>query len=1057
MQYTINKDNYHDFKVFEVNKLPPRSYFIPYPTRGEADAAKGKEKRYRSSKVVCLNGEWDFKFYKKPEELPDLVDTGQVQFDKLDVPSCLQFRGYDRPFYVNMRYQFPYDPPKIPTTGKVGKTFCWIGTDQGIKPRWQEPGEEYNFAGLYRRYFTVKDADKIHELSFLGVASCIDVYVNGSFVGYSEGAHNTAEFDISPYVHEGENELVGVVRRWCNGSYLECQDMFRNNGIFRDVLLRISEKGDIRDIGFKTKKTEKGYKALAAVKLYGDGEVTFTLEGHGLKEIRTVISKDGKASVQFEDFEVEEWSAENPVLYDLYYEVAGCCVKERVGFKQVEIKDTVFFLNQKKVKLHGVNHHDTSPVNGYTLTPEEIERDMRLCKEYNIDTVRTSHYPPDPYLLEVCDELGLYVVDEADLETHGTMAHRFPPNYNLISDDPKWERHYMDRVRRLYQRDKVHACIIMWSLGNEAGGYHNTDKMYAYLKRHTTLPVHYESAIHTKRKAYDVASEMYPPVKRVHQVGEKTVKVKELRDRPYFMCEYAHAMGVGPGDVESYWKEIYSYDNLMGGCVWEMVDHAVFHGAEDGILADRKDPAYGKAPYRYTYGGDHGEWEHDGNFCVDGLFYPDRTPSTGAKIIKFIYRPLRVSYCGGNKFEVFNTRAFTEGSRYLLKFQWSDGTEVAVSPQVPPLGRVQIEMEVESRKKATEDAGERLLLTVATIDMASDRNASRDGFLCSAGNAGETGAVNCAQGREVAREQLVFSYPAARTPKDAGKVALPEGFQARHSTVRVPVGNGHLEASDPYTILFRAPTDNDCGFALKTAMDDFIVEKEEVLSVKTYPVDPSLAEGHPAGLSTGFPFGKTLSTKKGVGRVEVATRITCKKAVFTCTDCYEGSAEGIVVTSRLHCEKGKGDLPRFGKAYRLDKDFEDVIYLGRNGESYADMKEHAQISEVSCKVADMTEPNIRPQESGNRCDCLFASVGNAGHRVTFTAVDEPFELGIKPYSDRMLLKMKHQEDEVATGTYVTISAFQMGIGTGSCGPKTAAEYCYPMEQDYVLKFVIGIS
>ena len=985
MQYKLNTSNYHDFQTYEVNKLPPRSYFIPYPDRTQADQVTAAQKRYRSPKVICLNGEWDFRFYPRPSELPEVIDTDTMRFDKLDVPSCWQFRGYVRPFYVNMRYQFPYQPPEIPTTEKVDRTFCWIGSDYGIKPRWQDPGEEYNYVGVYRRFFRVEDEWKNYVLSFLGVASCIDVYVNGSFVGYSEGSHNTAEFDISSYVHEGENELAAVVHRWCNGTYLECQDMFRNNGIFRDVLLRISEDGDIWDIGFKTQKTDKGYRAAASVKLYADGEVTFTLEGNGISERRTVLSQNKVAKAVFEDLDVTEWNAEKPVLYNLYYEVAGSCVKTRVGFKEITIKDTVFYLNGHKVKLHGVNHHDTSCENGYTLTPEEIERDMKLCKEYNIDTVRTSHYPPDPYLLEVCDELGIYVVDEADLETHGTMSHMFPPDYNRISNDPKWARHYVDRARRLYQRDKTHVSVIMWSLGNEAGGIYNTDGMYDYLKRHTKLPVHYESVVHTKKKAYDVGSEMYPPVRRVHEIGEKTYKVKELCDRPYFLCEYAHAMGVGPGDAESYWKEIYAYDNLMGGCVWEMVDHAVLH--PDGT---------------YTYGGDHGEWEHDGNFCVDGMFYPDRRPSTGARIMKYIYRPIRMRHLGGDRFEVFNTTAFSAGNRYRLECRWSDGSRMTIVPEAGPLTRMEITIETKEHREAAEAAGEDLTLMIVTTDTAD--------------------------GREVAREQIVLEEAIAQAPTDTGSMKLPESLSLKGGKPALQLDGGMLTASDPYTILFRAPTDNDFNFSLHHCMEDFVGQKEEVLSVE-----------------------------QEENRITVTTRILCKKQIFTCTDCYEGSEEGIVVTSRLHCDKGKGNLPRFGKAFRLDQSYDRVTYLGRNGESYADMKEQAQIETVSCAVSDMTEPNIRPQESGNRCDCRWARISNGRQTVAFTALDKAFELGVKPYSDRKLLGMKHREDEIRTGTYVTISAFQMGIGTGICGPKTAQEYCYPIDRDYELKFMIKVE
>ena len=667
MKYTLNKTNYCTFETFEVNKLPGRSYFIPYPSRAEADAVSAKEKRYASEKVLCLNGTWDFKFYPRPKELPDVLDTDAVSFDSIDVPACWQFRGYDRPFYVNIRYQFPYKPPEIPKEEKAGKVFSWLGVDQKISPRIKDPGEEYNFVGVYRKLIHIDSPEKQHVISFLGVASCLDLYVNGRFVGYSEGAHNTAEFNLTGHLSKGENELLAVVHRWCNSTYLECQDMFRNNGIFRDVLLRISDPTDIRDIDAVTKKTGDSYSLTLSASLYSDTPVTFTLEGHGLSERRVASALNGQngyyASVTFENLKVKEWNAEEPTLYNIYYETASACIKERIGFKTVEIQGDVFLVNGRKIKFHGVNHHDSSPANGYTLTPDEIERDLQLCKDFNIDTIRTSHYPPDPLLLELADEMGIYIVDENDLETHGTFAHQLPPTYNSISHDKKWQKHYLDRITRLYERDKIHAntSIVMWSLGNEAGGYNNTDAMYDFLKARSPLPVHYESAVHCKKVAYDVGSDMYPSVQKVHEIGEHRCKQKKLNDRPYFLCEYAHAMGVGPGNTEAYWKEIYTHDNLMGGCVWEMVDHAVLH--PNGT---------------YTYGGDHGEWEHDGNFCVDGMFYPDRLPSTGAKIMRFIYRPVRVSHLAGDSFEIFNTTAFSEGENFELKFDWNGLLPLAV-------------------------------------------------------------------------------------------------------------------------------------------------------------------------------------------------------------------------------------------------------------------------------------------------------------------------------------------------------------------------------------------
>lgn len=997
MRYTVNKTNYHDFDTIHVNTLPPRSYFIPYPDRKSADAVSAAEKRYKSPKVICLNGTWDFRFYPLPSGLPDVIDTDEIDFDRIDVPSCWQMRGYDKPFYVNLRYQFPYDPPKIPEENKVGKVFSWVGTDQGIGPRWADPGEEYNFVGVYRTTFDIQNPEICAVLSFLGAASSLDVYVNGDFVGYDEGSHNTSEFDISDKIKSGENELVVIVRRWCNGTYLECQDMFRHNGIFRDVLLRLSGEHDIFDLDVKTLKTDGKYRLTAAAELYGDTDVTFTLEGHGISLTKTIASSDKKAEAVFDGLDVQEWNAEDPELYDLYIETESSAVKTRIGFRDVRIDGTTFLINGRKVKFHGVNHHDTHPLNGYTMTPEEIERDMKLCKEYNIDTVRTSHYPPDPYLLEVCDELGIYVVDEADLETHGVFAMALPPSYNWISHDPKWERHFLDRAEHLYQRDKLHPSIIMWSLGNESGGYHNTDSMYRYIKERTDIPVHYESAVHCRRKAYDVASEMYPPVSQVHAIGEKKYKVKELCDRPYFLCEYAHAMGVGPGDMEGYWEEIYTHDNLMGGCVWEMVDHAILH--EDGS---------------YTYGGDHGEWEHDGNFCVDGLFYPDRTPSTGAKIAKFIYRPIRISYVAEDGFELFNTRAFTDGADYRLELTWTDGTVEEIVPDVGPLERKLIRLDVEKHRKAAEAEGTDLGFIAVTFDQRTGEEVSREQVMIS---------EHVLSSSDVRREQEPDKAPHLGEDWPTGYFRLEAGRPL------FVTGRNLMMASDPWTILFRAPTDNDYAMlGIKSHMNGFLNEKEEVLSVK----------------------------EKDSATV-VTSRIICRKAVFQCTDTYERVPEGILITSRLHRIWGKGRLPRFGKAFRLDSSFDQVEYYGRSGESYADMKDQFPIKKVNCSVSDMTEPNIRPQESGNRCDTRYAKISDGRTVVAFTAVDKPFELGIKPYSDTELLAMKHREDEKRTGTFVTISAFQQGIGTGICGPETLEKYCYRIEDDHVLRFLVSVT
>ncbi len=976
MKYTLNQTNYHDFAVYEANRLPGRSYFIPYPDRAGADAAGPLEKRYRSQKVLCLNGTWDFKFYPRPAELPAILDTDAVAFDRLDVPSCWQFRGYDRPFYVNIRYQFPYRPPVIPTTEKAGRVFSWMGCDQGISLRFREPGEEYNFVGVYRRFVSLDPRPgQRYVISFLGVASCLDLYLNGEFIGYSEGAHNTAEFDLTAKLRTGANELVAVVHRWCTGTYLEGQDMFRNNGIFRDVLLRVEEKTDIRDICAVTKKTGATYALTLCAETGADTMVTFTLEGEGLSVRKQVQSTGGKAEAVFEGLRVTEWNAEAPVLYSVYFETPGCCVKERIGFRTVEIQGDVFLVNGRKIKFHGVNHHDSTAANGYTMTPEEIARDIAVCKAYNIDTIRTSHYPPDPLLLELADQEGIYIVDENDLETHGTVAHQLTGSYNSISHDPKWQPRYLDRIARLYQRDKVHACtaIVMWSLGNEAGGYRNTDAMYDWLKAHSDLPVHYESAVHCARQAYDVGSEMYPSVQMVHDVGEHRRKQQRLNDRPYFMCEYAHAMGVGPGNTEAYWQEVYRYDNLMGGCVWEMCDHAVLH--PDGS---------------YTYGGDHGEWEHDRNFCVDGLFYPDRSPSTGAKIMRFIYRPLRVTHLDGQTYEVFNTTGFTPGEQFELTFRFDDGTERKATPKTAPLQKEKLTV------AGPADCG--------CVVITTDRRT----------------------GRQVAEEQVILALKALSRPAAA---PLPAGFGEQNGRLvwRLP-GGTVLAGAEEDTLLYRAATDNDTNLFFANTMKPYAAQREE-----------------------------TVSVQREDGCLRIVTRVRNKKGSFLVTDTCTGCAQGVLVTSRIHCERGGGILPRFGKCFRLESSFDEVTYTGRAGESYCDMKEQFPVETVSCHVRDMTEPNIKPQESGNRCDCTMAAVSDGKVSVRFLAVEQPFELGIKPYTDRALTGMKHRADEIRTGTYVTIQAFQQGIGTGACGPAIMPEYQRAAKEDITLSFIIQVE
>lgn len=976
MKYILNTTNYNNFKVITDNTLKPRTYFIPYERIDVLKEVPLLEERYSSSLVKVLNGDWKFKFYKNPNNLPQVLDTSKVDFDIIDVPSVWQYRGYDRPFYLNCRYQFPCKPPIIPTLDKVGKCFNVYGNGKFMSK--VIPSEdEYNFVGVYCKQETItKIENKRYILTFLGVAACFDLYINGKYVGYAEGAHHMHEFDISRYIVDGSNEFVVVVRRWSNGSYLECQDMFRNNGIFRDVLLKKEEY--IYDYEIKTTKRGDKYDFELKLNLYKDAKVIVNIEG---VKSEYIFDKKKNHIVTFKNLDVKEWNAETPNCYLLMIQIIenGVPVEEirkYIGFKEVKIIKDKFYLNNRLIKIKGVNHHDTSPTNGYYMTPAEIEKDILICKEYNVNTIRTSHYPSDPLLLDLALVHGIYIINEADLEAHGVQLGTLM-DFNKISRDPKWANHYLDRAIHLYERDKNNSCIIMWSLGNEAGGYQNQDKMYDYLRTKTSIPIHYESAVHSKRKAYDVGSQMYPSLEMVESVGKHNCKIKQFNDRPYILCEYAHAMGVGPGALKEYMDLFYKYDNLMGGCIWEMVDHSYIN--EDGV---------------YCYGGDSNEYMHDSNFCVDGLFYPDRKPSTGARIMKYEYRPLIFNYIKENQFEIFNTNAFINADEYKVEFAFDD-KNINMSFSLKSLSKSTFELPIDYSKE-----------TIVYINVYKcDKLISEESILI---NYQVEDNIQTNSKAKLLDQKLIF---------ENGEIYFKD------NSLVIKYLDEKLEYSDFGTLLFRAPTDNDyntLGFEL------FHGNLNQVNTIKN------------------------ITYKDG--EIVIESLIKSGKSLFKNIELIEVSEKGeIIFTSDLIPLKGKNDIFRFAKSFKLDSSFDSVSYFGRTLESYVDMKDYSLVKENQYKVLEMTEPNIRPQESGNRCDCKYSSFKNGKVEVKFVALEEPFELGVKPYSDLELIKMKHRDDEKITGTYVNICKFNRGIGTGACGPVTLEKYRY-YPKDYRLKF-----
>ena len=576
-----NQREYEKLDRLGVEK--PRSYYIPFPQNEKFTYKNKILDRKASDRFISLDGEWHIKEHKNL----DSVCLDEKLTEKIVVPSCVQLYGYDQIQYINTRYPFPFRPPFVP---------------------------HENPTYHYRRNFTITDTQWKYYLNFEGVDSGFYVYVNGRFVGYSQISHSTSEFDLTPYVKKGNNTLDVIVLKWCASSYLECQDKFRYTGIFRSVYLLKRPKAHISD--FKIETAVQGDDGLITVR--NDSDLTISVR----------LGKENKDALPNETAcfmvkNVKLWTAETPYLYDVVLSANGEKILQRVGVRTSKIVDGVYKINGKHIKLKGVNYHESNPKTGATVTVEDTVRDLKLMKWANVNAIRTSHYPDMPEFYDLCDAYGFYVMDEADVETHGATTYQTGYKFDIwqaFANNGIFDRGVTDREITLYERDKNRTCVVMWSLGNES----NYGKMFYdgadYLKAQDSRPIHYENICtmvdktdyYTKR--IDIASRMYAPIEFFDEY-----LADEKETRPYVLCEYSHAMGNSCGDLQDYWDKIYSNDRFMGGFVWEWCDHAV--QTEKGFL----------------YGGDFGEKEHDGNFCVDGLVSPDRKIKSNLRELKAVY------------------------------------------------------------------------------------------------------------------------------------------------------------------------------------------------------------------------------------------------------------------------------------------------------------------------------------------------------------------------------------------------------------------------------------
>ncbi len=946
---------YEDLTHIQENRLKQRSYYLPE----------------NAGAVTSLNGDWDFAFYLRD------YDEAPTQTGTIDVPSCWQCRGYEKPGYTNLVYPHPVDPPYVPTDNPMG---------------------------VYRRSFTVDDASRRHYLVFEGVASCLELYVNDAYVGYSQGSHLQAEFDITEFVKAGENTVTAKVRKWCSGSYLEDQDFFRLSGIFRDVYLLSRPQGHLGDIDIHADA------ATGAIQVNMEGRAEVELyDAAGIK----LDSKSGEGEVSFRVASPVLWNAEKPYLYELVFRCEGEVIRQRVGFVTYAINDRgAFTVNGVEVKLKGVNHHDTHPTNGYAMTDEEILHDLQLMKKLNMNCIRTSHYPPSPKFLEMCDKLGFYVMLETDIETHGFNT-RYPAwraydtegNPEWIGNQPQCKEAYLERIRRAYHRDKNHACIFAWSTGNESGFCDNHREMILWLRATDKRRlIHCEDA---SRSAYgygdlnpayydwpDLFSRMYPDLDYVRDYMND-----DKKPRPFFFCEYAHAMGNGPGDMADYWELIYQSPKLIGGCIWEWTDHTVL---VDGVP---------------KYGGDFGELTSDSNFCADGLTSYDRKFKAGTLNAKYVYQNVRFAL-DGDGINVTNLYDFTSLGEYTVT------VEVNVDGQ-----RV-------SREKHRLDLAPK---ATGHISLTMPRSCTLGAYaVC---------RLLDKDGEEVAMTELALPVPV--TPKapapEVGAVSLREekhSFVLETGDMRYEISRHTGELTQVFRkgqpllagpmklTLWRAPIDNERNLVAKWGHVDSeggenldrVFNNVRSVTAKGDTVDVT---GVLAGVGRAPVLHYTLSfTALSTGKLQVALSAQVR--------------ENAMWLQRLGMEL---TLPGEDCAFR---------YYGRGPwENYRDMRSHVTTGIFESTARAEYWPYIMPQEHGNHAGCKWLELP----ALRFETEGE-FEINVSRFSTQALTAAAHWDELKPDGlTHVRVDYKDSGVGSAACGPDLLEKYRL-CEKDISFTFTI---
>ncbi len=981
-------EKYNDLNLLSENRLPQRAYYITHNDKSSAMSGD----RYSSSKYNELNGEWNFKYFPTPLDLPDAVADISYS-EKLPVPSCWECYGYGQIQYTNVNYPFQYDPPY---------TFS------------QNP------VGVYNRSFEVSSKEKLYVI-FEGVSSYFELYINGTYVGMSRGSHLQAEFDITDIVSCGTNDMTVVVYTYNVGSYLEDQDFFRFHGIFRDVYLLDRPFDHVNDIYIKTDVS-------------GKYEVELTFTGKAMPYTVELYSANDEKIDSLTSPHL--WSAEDPYLYKLLITCNGEYIMKKIGFRSVGVSEEgALLINGVDVKLKGVNRHDSHPKYGYVVTHEDMVLDIELMKQHNVNCVRTSHYPNHPEFIELCDEYGLYVVDECDIETHGaenSFGRRTDAAVNTLSNNPEWCEAFLERMIRTVERDKNAPCVIFWSIGNEAQFGNNHVVMAEWTKkRDATRLIHYERAAYydpgyteegiTIHPCLDMISRMYTDIPEVERKG------REPNDkRPYFLCEYAHAMGLGPGELVDYWEAIYKYPRLIGGCVWEWCDHAVAKELPNGKTA-------------YLYGGDHGEFPHDNNFCCDGLVFPDRTPSTGLLELKKVIEPLKIKAVDIEKglFEFDNRYDFLDLSDFDFKYSVvvdKDTVETknfAVSLLPHTKGTVKINYTLPQSAKEYARIDIEMTLANDTLWANKGHLIAWDSFALPVTLApAKTKEANTVNINDSKRFYVASLDDRAYTvDKASGMISS------------IKKGDKELLTRPCDITIWRAMTDNDS----KRTKDAW--KAEHVHKVYFKPHTFSVGDNT-------VVFNGVLGANSRIPLFNVVLTYTFDKSGMN-VNIHAERDDTFIRLSEPTLKADIANIPRFALRIPLVREFEELEYFGRGDrECYVDYKEHSKVGIWNSTVTNEYEPYLMPQECGNHIDTKRVSLKSPCTELNVVS-NKTFEFSALHYSIEQLDDAKHAFELVEeSSTELLVCYKNRGAGSHSCGPELLKKY---EVNDRVIDFEFSIK